>query len=88
MPIPITENYRYIQYTGFNSSELNDELEMTIISEADGVLVAEIPSGHPEKTIEVGQYVIYFENEVREIATHQEFVRRWRCVVLCDEQVS
>lgn len=82
--IPIVPTHRYIQYTGSNSSELNDEVPMTIISETDGVLIAQIPVDGQQYTINTGYYVIYFENAVVEMDTSDnEFNRRWRCVPTC-----
>lgn len=82
--IPIVAKYRYIQYTGSNSSELNDEVEMAIISETGGILVAQIPVDGPQYTIHTGYYVVYLENAVAEVDTSDgEFNRRWRCVPTC-----
>lgn len=83
--IPVQYKFRYIQYDGTNSSEMNDEVGMTIISEADGVLVAQIPADGQQYTINTGYYIIYFENAVIEIdGSDFEFERRWRCTPTCD----
>jgi hypothetical protein len=84
--LPVVAKYRYIQYTGFNSDELNDEVTMTILSEGNGVLVAEIPSGGSTYTINTNDYVVYYENGIGEIdRDDNEFLRRWRCVALCED---
>lgn len=83
--IPIQPKHRYIRYTGSNSAELNAEVGMTIISETNGVLVAQIPTDGQQYTINTNQYVIYYENAVAELNDDNEFARRWRCSPTCPE---